>query len=475
MLAGRNLKLPDIQATPHHARVGALVDALNIAKIPGVGLAARLAKFDSVVRCAQAFVRISKAQGVFGASPERYRLIVRAFRTFIRAWRLHESGREKATVIRRLCANRSIRMWLYRGTLPNIITKADPKARAKTSSDFDIPLGQSPAFSYILGAVCAAIRPRFRDKPIKIQSARTGEVPVIRDLLLSACNFRPRKKDGSSTWLCLGRPLSAYFSDVTANGTKLPWRHLTTSGERLAFLKGFLRYLGIAVRPGYTIVIQRRSNPSMLRHLGLALLKEGIWAKMSFGQFGGTLTVSNRHHVERLVKLGAVVSDVPASGCNSEPQRIVRAYSMALELARDGVISRVISEKIFDKLGFKLGISTVNFWRHGRAPCEVLQLRELEKLNDDLRTELFNVEVAGAIVKNWAVQKASVTDAFAHLVDFYGKSPFAPSWTNETDKLNSSAKVQIIREFLSQCGASHLINAFSYWRRFMVESDTVVG
>lgn len=177
-------------------------------------------------------------------------------------------------------------LWLS-GSLPPTVRAALVERRSQAERPLTLPRDESEEFAYILGAFAAASRPGTPAQRLSLatQSAEVAErlrgameKVFGRTIEMRQGQVPPRNNTEYEVRL-LSLACARYLNEVTSLNSRIPWEHLVTSAEKIAFLRGYLDKASSVSRKG-GIDITKTGGEQLLRELAVLFSQVGLYPRL---------------------------------------------------------------------------------------------------------------------------------------------------------------------------------------------------
>lgn len=194
-----------------------------------------------------------------------------------------KNGESKLSLARKYrISDENIRCW-ENGGLPVSIRGFYKSNLRKV---YDIPRRTSSDFAYFLGVSLSTMEADTVVKQ-KLQFSRTDDYSFekVKDVLtrlFGEDSFQVRLREGSEEINFASNQMFRYLHEITDGYKSLPWEHLQTDREKLAFIRGFFTSLGLNYMQDQDRVFFRinrrlkKERVPLLEDLGLLLFDFGI-------------------------------------------------------------------------------------------------------------------------------------------------------------------------------------------------------
>lgn len=408
------------QSVSSDIKIVALALAPNNKDVRSTSLS-ELARQPNFVRCCRVIVRLREERKlgsrVSGSLLQRYEDAELAFQQFVATWLDRIQG-VSIPKLRRAHGGR-INNWLY-DDIPGELAHLDPESRSMSVDVGAKLVGTNPKLAFLLGATASRVRPGFAGRSLQLRIGDCQKAAVLRSSLLELREFLgvcSKAADPKGTTIELGYAISAYFAVATEANTRLPWMHLSTTEERSAFIRGFITYSGISIRPNKPVTLQRRHGACLLRDLTALLLMEGVIGAFVSSGGGGAVIVSDQASRVRLLE---VLAEVPHSS-RSPRSSMHDLFTRAKELAGAGMPVYKIQAALEHEFGCDFSHATISGWGKGVVPI-VVQNEEYARA---VLREVFQKFDFAALGRRWLydfkIDKTITLQAMYHrFLGFFG-------------------------------------------------------
>jgi transposase-like protein len=209
---------------------------------------------------------------------------------------LHEQGHSFSEIARHLgVASGTVSSWIRGERLPTRLIIGDEAQRRANSYVFRLPRQQSEPFAYVLGIHSGTCTPNNSIYHLRPQVAApeiaTRLASAFESVVESSAKIKERQtywKDTARTAYevnCLSLPLSRHLNLVSQQNQRVPWEHLGTDQERIAFLQGVFDVCSsVSIRNSNFISLQRTGGASLIIDIAHVLMTVGITPQVRLGE-----------------------------------------------------------------------------------------------------------------------------------------------------------------------------------------------
>ncbi|MDD5111569.1 MAG: hypothetical protein PHG85_03415 [Candidatus Altiarchaeota archaeon] len=332
---------------------------------------------------------------------KRLREIDDAHRAYRRVFELAGSGLSpKDAGIGAGVTEGEAKRWLSGQNVPFIIASLDPQTRRKATKEIEIPKGESTAFAYVLGARAAVTRQGGYNSRLNFSVTEKEVIKLLQERMGEAFGRKPDISNRSSRGgekpyhdlKLTSIPLAMYINKITEGNTRLPWEHLVSKEERIAFMHGFLDFTGsVSASEGKTqhpsIEAQKLNNDGLIKDAAVLFKSIGILPTVKLGR-RATLSIFDQNDLATFMGYGGFTSKETQSrlmelhGTGYERRGMsMGEYQAVMAYTREH--SGASAQEASRETG--VGYDIVRgLLRRGQKPKFLKRLEAIEKLEKDL-------------------------------------------------------------------------------------------
>ncbi|MDD5112377.1 MAG: hypothetical protein PHG85_07525, partial [Candidatus Altiarchaeota archaeon] len=205
-----------------------------------------------------------------------------------------------------------VNAWLAGTNIPRSIYRLDPASKSNDLQPGDIPKSESTSLAYLLGARAAITTTKSRtasfvfshtDDDVAAKAGSAVKTVFKRDATVGDHELGGAVYHKVSSY---SRLLGRHIDHVTQNNTRIPWEHLVSREERLAFINGFLDFTGsithrlLKMKGGdvkYPLLhVEKLGNEGFIKDFAVLLKDVGVLSVVN----GDTLRIQGRRDLEKL-------------------------------------------------------------------------------------------------------------------------------------------------------------------------------
>ncbi len=308
--------------------------------------------------------------------------------------RRSEAGETHRAIARDLkLGERTVSDWVKGERLPTLLSFGSREIRSRRAYDFTPPRIESTSFAYLLGAYCGSVhsghsiyhfRPEVGELEVAKRIAEGFESVVASKAKITMSKKTSRGDQPLYEVNCLSLPMSRHMNTVSAGNTRVPWEHLGTESERIAFLRGvFDLNSSVGVKQAKTLSVQKTKGEFLIVELAHVLMRVGIVPRVTTGKkaflqinevrdlraFAERIGLTDPIQQQRLESIGS--REVTRATYSADTYRRAKNYWMTNPQSTNEQVAKAIN----------VTYDTIRSWRdRGVVPKEILRANELNTL-----------------------------------------------------------------------------------------------